>query len=549
MNTKKINGQTLEKMFRNGLGNIKAAEQEVNDLNVFPVPDGDTGTNMKLTLENGIRNAKTTTETGLYLKQLSSGMLLGARGNSGVILSQIFKGIFMELQHAGTIVPENLLNAFIRGYKQAYASVVRPVEGTILTVAREGAENIRSQVDRSTTFETLLSMYIAEMRKSLARTPDILPVLKEAGVIDSGALGYILIAEGMLKFLYGEIIEVASESNAASAVPAQIEEELFNENSRFEDGYCTEFILQLMRGPKYDQHFKLETFIEDLQVYGNSLVAVQDGKRVKVHVHTMKPAKVITLAQEYGEFLTMKIENMQVQHNEHIRMNRKKKAEHKEMAVVAVANGSGMLEIYRNMSCDYVLDGGSTMNTSAEEFVEAFNALDADYIAVLPDNKNVILAAEQAKELYTGAAEIIVLHSRSTVEGYYAMAMDIPHAGHEERLENLKLGMSLVTTVSATYATRDYSANGIACKEGEGIALVDGELAAARKEPEKAIVSALKSMDEIYDKEVCMVFTGENVNEAMQEMLEKRITESFPNLEVSFMAGGQRIYPWLIGIV
>ncbi len=421
MSTKRINGFQLEQMLKNGLANLQRQEEEINRLNVFPVSDGDTGTNMRLTLDNGIRFAKTKMNAGDYLRQLSEGMLLGARGNSGVILSQFFKGFYVEQSRCAQLGVGELRNGLIRGYRTAYSAVVKPAEGTILTVTREGIEHIRSQLTRNTTVEQLFSMYIAEMKKTLAMTPEMLPVLKEAGVVDSGALGFIAIAEGMLKYLFGEIM--LPEEKDEQKPPKQVDLGLFNEDSPFEDGYCMEFILQLMNAPKYNRHFRISAYIEDLKLYGNSIVAVQDGKRVKVHIHTLIPAKIITLSQEFGEFLTFKLENMQVQHNEHDKELKATKR-HKLLAVVAVVNGEGMKKLFRDLGCDVVIDGGATMNTSSQEFIDAFAQLDADAVAVLPNNPNVILAAEQAVKLY-GADNITVLPSRSVAEGYFAVAIRI----------------------------------------------------------------------------------------------------------------------------
>ena len=434
MSTKRINGFQLEQMLKNGLAALQAQEDEINRLNVFPVSDGDTGTNMRLTLENGIRYAKTKMNAGEYLKRLSEGMLLGARGNSGVILSQFFKGFYVELSRCALLGVGELRNGLIRGYRVAYSAVVKPAEGTILTVTREGIEHIRGQLTRSTTVEQLFSMYIAEMKKTLAMTPEMLPVLKEAGVVDSGALGFIAVAEGMLKYLYGEVM--LPEQTESPKPPKQVNFDLFNENSAFEDGYCMEFILQLMNAPKYNRHFRISAYIEDLKIYGNSIVAVQDGRRVKVHTHILIPAKIITLSQEFGEFLTFKLENMQVQHNEHDK-EMKATRQHKRLAIAAVVNGEGMKRLFQDLGCDVVIDGGSTMNTSSQEFIDAFAQIDADAVVVLPNNPNVILAAEQAVGLY-GADNITVLPSRSVAEGYYAIAMDerrygVPHQGDARR--------------------------------------------------------------------------------------------------------------------
>ena len=372
MNTKRIDGSLFEKMIRAGLNSLCHCEKEINALNVFPVADGDTGTNMRLTLENGIRCAQPTKELNDYLKALSSGMLLGARGNSGVILSQLFKGIYLELSRCSAASPVELRNAFIRGYKAAYESVINPVEGTILTVAREGIEQATKQQRRPLDVESLLTAYLSSMEISLAATPDVLPILAEMGVVDSGAKGYIAIIQGMLDQLTGGAEKAAgsyapaSVQHAVPTVPAQ-DLSKFTENSDFIEGYCMEFILQLMKKPGYIRSFRSDDLVELLGKHGDSLVVVQDGMRVKVHVHTKKPAPIIQFVQQYGEFLTFKLENMQLQHNEYVEQRSEEKAKkpapepkvHQPISVIAVVNGEGNKRIFRELGCKCILDGGA----------------------------------------------------------------------------------------------------------------------------------------------------------------------------------------------
>lgn len=544
--TRRVNGFLLEKMLRNGLANIRAAEETINGLNVFPVADGDTGLNMRLTLENGLRRAKGRTEIGLYLRELSEGMLLGARGNSGVILSQIFKGIYQELARCQAANIADMRNALIRGYRVAYQSVVCPVEGTILTVAREGIELIRTQLDRNTSIESLLGMYIAQMRKTLAATPDMLAVLKEYGVVDSGAVGYITIFEGMYKYLCGETLQ---DSGSGETVPrTDISEDIFNENSPFEEGYCMEFILQLMNGDSYNHRFRIATFTEDLKLFGNSIVVTQDGTRVKVHIHTMKPGKVIAMSQEFGEFLTFKLDNMQVQHNEFIRKMPKQERVHLQMAVVAVVNGAGMQKVFTDLGCTVVLDGSSKMNTSTQEFLDAFREANADTIVVLPNNKNIVRAAEQAAAMF-GESEIHVLPTTSMVEGYYALSMDIPDEVTDKRIKAMLSGAGNIVTLSQTIASRDYAHNGIGCKVGEEIALVNDRLVFSCRDTIEAVMGGLHKIEGIADKEYCVIFRGEDVDPAQESSLEDAIREEYPLLELQFMDGGQRIYRWLLGVI
>ena len=547
MAQKRVDGLLLEKMLNNGAANLYASMERINALNVFPVADGDTGTNMYLTLENGLRRAQSCREIGPYLRSLSEGMLLGARGNSGVILSQLFRGIAQELSRCSAAGPGEWRNAWIRGYRTAYNSVVCPVEGTILTVAREGIEHIRSQISRSTTMEELFSMYLAEMRRSQAGTPELLAVLKEADVVDSGAEGYITIVEGMLKYLYGEVLG-APQREAAARPEEAPDLSLFNEKSSFEDGYCMEFLLQRMTGESYNPRFRLSSYISELKLYGNSLVVTQDGFRVKVHIHTFCPAKVIALSQAYGEFLSFKLENMQLQHNEQKKKQSKAKRPHKPVAVVAVVNGAGVEKTFLELGCDCVIDGGATMNTPSQEFIDAFRQLDADRIVVLPNHANIIRSAQQAITLYK-ADNAVLIPTKSIPEGYCALAMDIadePDAS--QRIRQMQEGAEGVTTLTVAKASRDYTEEGHSCRAGQSIAMINGELAAAADDPVEALLAAMAEVPEMADMETCLLFRGAEASEDEAALLEARLAEQYPCLELNFMEGDQPIYRWQIGL-
>lgn len=545
MSTRRINGIHLEKMVKNGLAFLQRHEDEVNRLNVFPVPDGDTGTNMALTLGNGIRYAKSNDDAGAYLRSLSDGMLLGARGNSGVILSQFFKGFAVELTRSPLIGPGELRNGLIRGYRCAYDAVVHPVEGTILSVTREGIEHIRTQITRNSSIESILSMYIAEMRKTLSFTPEMLSVLKEAGVVDSGAYGFILIFEGMLKCLYGEVIDPKELPLPQAQPPVDLS--LFNENSVFSDGYCTEFILQRLVNSKYRQDFNKDDFIAELRFYGNSIAVVVDGTRVKVHIHTLYPSKVIAFAQQYGEFLTFKMDNMQVQHNERDLIVEKKQ-DHKPLAVIAVVNGEGLHTLFSNLGCDIVIDGGTTMNTSSAEFVEAFSQVDADAIVVLPNNPNIILAANQAVEL-SKRKNVTVIESRSVAQGYFAMAMDIPDSDDTAfRISQMQSGIHNIATISQTVASRDYSFHEISCRKGDEIALLDSEIVSVGSDYAKTIIDTITVIEDIDDRETCVLFRGIGVPEEREQELYELLSAKYPMMDFEFIDGKQEIYHWIIGI-
>lgn len=570
MGIKKIDGAIFEKMLRNGLRNIEEAEREINRLNVFPVADGDTGTNMRLTVENGIRCAHSCRELNGYLSELSRGMLLGARGNSGVILSQIFKGIYLELSRTDEANRTTLQNAFVRGYKVAYESVINPVEGTILTVAREGIEAVRGRKNRDATIESLLEDYIVSMKVVLDKTPDMLPVLGEMGVIDSGGKGYITIIEGMLMYLRGEVLPDTSQSGKAEAARASRADpdfSLFNESSVFDKGYCTEFILQRMTDPNYRQDFYSAQFTSELQALGDSLVIVEDGSRVKIHIHTKNPAPVIEHARQFGEFLTFKLENMSLQHSEYIRDKMAALSEaqdcdghvcetsvrpasgktRKPLAVIAVANGKGTEALFTEFGCDRILDGGETMNTSSQEFLNAIEKLDAESIVILPNGGNIIMAAEQAVKL-SGAQNVHILRSKSIMEGYYALAMDMPDCEETAlRIRQMENGIDNILTVAITRAVRDYKNSGVECEAGEYIAFLDSNACAASSNMIDTVLTALSKIDEIDDKDVCVILVGRDADVNADELTE-RINEAYPLLECSVLDGGQAIYDIILGI-
>ena len=545
MATRKINGVNLDGMLRNGLANLAKHEDELNRLNVFPVPDGDTGTNMRMTLAHALENASVSDHAGEYLGSLSDGMLLGARGNSGVILSQFFKGFYQELSRCAVLGPGELRNGLIRGYRIAYRAVINPVEGTILSVSREGIEHIRSQIGRSTTIDSLLAMYVAEMKKTLTFTPDMLSVLKDAGVVDSGAYGFILIFEGMLKYLTGDYIDPGRKIEASPEKKA-VDYSLFDENSEFTDGYCMEFILQLMRGGNYSDAFKLQSYITSLKKRGESIVCVQDGTRVKVHIHTKTPAPIIHISQKYGEFLTFKLENMQIQHNEHDKETAE--APHKPLSVISVVSGEGLKKLFSDLGSDCVIDGGDKMNTSSKEFVDAIEKLNADAIVILPNNKNVIRAAQQAAKLSKGK-NVTVLPTESFADGYFALAMDIQDSDDvERRIAGMKRGIADVVTLCETTASRDYSYHEISCRKGEQIVLKNGDLACVADDPVGAMIYAFGLVEGMEDRETCVIFCGKERDEELNGKLEEELSYRYPMTDFSFIDGGQEIYRWIAGI-
>lgn len=558
-----IDGLKLERMLKNGLANLKLHEEEINRLNVFPVPDGDTGVNMWLTLENGLKAGKRSHHVGAYLRTVSEGMLYGARGNSGVILSQFFYGFAVTVRRCPLLGPGEIRNALIRGYRAAYAAVVKPEEGTMLTVMREGIEHIRGAIVRSSTLDSIFSMYVAEMKKSLKNTTDLLPQLKEANVVDSGAAGYIYIAEGMLKYLWGERIKVSgkkeenlSKQDASKKILAEtagkkeiVSKEVFNEYSPFSLGYCMEFILQLMYIKPYDRYFQKDRYIEDLKLFGESIVVAAEDTRIKVHIHTFRPEKIISLSREYGEFVTFKLENMQIQHNSlQIAEKSSKKEPHKKFAIVSLVNGEGLQKVMKDLGCDEILDGGATMNASAQEIVEAVKRADADVTVILPNHSNMIPAAMQAAELMKNR-KVHVIPTKTVAEGYAALGMDIRDSEDiESRIRRMNAGFRDVTTLFQTVAEKDCLYHGISCGRGDEITLQNGEPVCVEKEWKTCFIRAMENVEDMESKEVCVVFAGANATEEDCESLTALLSEKWPCLEVSVLSGGQSIYRFIAGI-
>ena len=545
MRTMKLDGILFRNMCKGGLDAILAVEKKVNSLNVFPVPDGDTGTNMKLTLEHGVNDSFEEENIGAFSKTLARGMLLGARGNSGVILSQLFKGISKHLKNFDTIRAIDYKDALIEAYTTAYNAVVNPTEGTILTVSRLGIENIKDKITNSTSFEELFELYIASMKDVLEETPEMLPVLKEAGVLDSGGAGLIAIYEGMNAILLGkEVPHVLSVSDKKKE-----NRPLFDENSILEYGYSLEFILQLQKTKCDIDSFDLDSFISFLKEHGESIVALKDESIVKVHVHTMKPGDILNYAQNYGEFVSLKMENMSIEHNEVIK-EAKEKLPHKHIAYVIVAQGAGFKELYKDFGCDVILDGGKTMNTSIEEFLNAFDIIDADEIIVLPNNKNIHLAAEQAKNI-KDKDHIHILHTNSLVEGYFALSlMDTVDENIDinQQLENMISGINSVHTFGVTMAVKDSSYNGIKIQRGEFISVLDGNIIYTSKEKKLAVEEGLKLISDIQDKEIIILFKGKNLDDDEADDIVRVLEENYPNAQVGRIDGDQDTYGVLIGI-
>ena len=554
---KKLNGEQFKELLINGALNLKANYEEVDSLNVFPVPDGDTGTNMLRTIQGGVTalngfEVKDLGETG---KAVSKGMLMSARGNSGVILSQIFRGICKGLEGKKEVDAVQLAGAYKVGVKQAYGAVVTPVEGTILTVFREATEVASKKVTKDSTINEFFEEHLKQAAKTLKKTKEILPVLKEAGVIDSGGAGYVYIVKGMVKFLDGEKIEAELTKEEESSAPvAEVDFNAFTRDDVLQFGYCTEFILRLQSSKVDVDNFDVDTIIKDLNeedIGGDSIVALKDEDVVKVHVHTKEPGIVLHKMRKYGEFLTIKCENMALQHNENMSEEEREvqvTREHKKYAIVAVAQGAGIIEQFKALGADVVVSGNQTMNPSTEDFIKAFKSLDAENIIVFPNNKNIIMAAKQASQLYKGA-KIKVIHSTSIPQCYSALTMlDFSSDDLTIIVGSFLEAIRNVVTGEITVANRSTKLNGVSVMKNDHIHIVDGKLVRATKLKNRAIVDLLAKVPGIEDKQVLTVIYGKGLTEDEKSKNMALVKQKYPYLEIGAIDGGQEVYKYLLAI-
>lgn len=552
MQTKTIDGQTFIKMVSGGAANLRANASIVNDLNVFPIPDGDTGENMSRTINGGL--SRLDIYDGLTLdkasRMLADGMLMSARGNSGVILSQFFAGIAKGFEGKENADLDDLANALKSGVESAYAAVNKPTEGTILTVAREAAEYAASRITADSTFASFANDYINEMNASLRRTPELLDVLKEAGVIDSGGAGLYYIADGAIKAANGEnfITSVSPEENA----PKTIDTDGFDENSVMKFGYCTEFLLQLQTCKTDVKNFGLDKLKAYLETVGDSIVAFISGTVVKVHVHTMTPGTVLDYCQQYGEFLTLKIENMTLQHRETVISNRfdekredKKKAEKKPYALVTTASGEGIKQTFTELGADYVIYGGQTNNPSTEDFISAFDEVNAKTIFVLPNNSNIIMAAKQAAELYKDS-DVRVVPSHNIGEGYAALTMLSYDSGDTDAIAGeLEEAMQGVITGMITHSVRNADIDGVSIDKDAYIGFTDKKMLASDGNKIDTAMLLLEKLNAKSHEFLIAVF-GKEMTDSEREEFTARMSAEYPMMEVYTIDGGQEVYDLML---
>lgn len=556
-----ISGSLFRKMVTNGAINLKNNHQEINHLNVFPVPDGDTGTNMQMTMMAGIKEVSALDSKSIVdvSKILSRGLLMGARGNSGVILSQFFRGVYSEIAKIknGSATVDEFIAALVGGYQMAYRAVMTPVEGTILTVVREAAENVLRERPRLKSIEDVLQCYLVQAKESLDRTPELLPVLKQAGVVDSGGAGFIKIIEGMLLAAQGQTLALQQEH----VEQQHHHEEGFQgrniENFNIEFGYCTEFIVKLHNVSDFDQDNLRNTLLQ----MGDSLVLVQDEELVKVHVHTNQPGVAITLGQKYGDLQTMKVENMRLQHDsvvesihehEHDHDHKEAvnyqpvKAERSKYGIISVCFGDGIKQAFRELGVDYIIDGGQTMNPPTEEFIKAVKAVNAENVIILPNNSNVILSAEQTLTLCEDQ-NIRVLKTKSIGQGYASLMVFDNTQEIDDNLESMSEIVANMTTGELTYAVRDTEMNGVAIKKGDFIGITKGNIVVS-------IPNRLEAVKGLLDKivkdtsEIVTLFYGNDVEESEVNEVKAYLQSINEDVEVEIISGKQEIYAYIVAV-
>ncbi len=543
MSTLCLTGELFLDMVRSGAANLELHSAEVNDLNVFPIPDGDTGSNMTLTIQGGANVSCNTESLSDTAASVARGMLLSARGNSGVILSQLFEGAAAGFKGLGTADLKAVDKAFAKAVEQAYSSVIDPTEGTILTVARETSEMV-SQRDFS-SLEELLEAAIDRAKISLEHTPELLDVLKKAGVVDSGGAGLIYIFEGMYSRLTGKPVERPQELNYHhTSAPKAVDTDLFTEDSVLEFGYCTEVLVRLQKIKCDPESFDINELIAFMSGLGDSIVAFKNGTIVKLHVHTMTPYKVLEYCQRFGEFLTIKIENMMLQHNEVIANEQEKEKERSRYAVVAVASGEGLKKELMEMGCDVVIDGGQTQNPSASDILAAFDKANAETVFILPNNGNILLTAKQAGELYN-KSDIRVIPTKTIGDCISVLSMMDLSFDADTIEQEMNDAMEGTVTAEVSKSIRAAELNGISISSGEYIGIIGKDVVSADTDCYGTAVEALKLMKPAQHSAL-MIISGKNAAKGLSAELAEFAKKEYRRLEICEIEGGQDIYDLIL---
>ena len=558
----KLDAAMLKKAFLAGAARLESQKERINELNVFPVPDGDTGTNMTLTAMSAVKAVNATTELTIesIAKAMSSGSLRGARGNSGVILSQLLRGFCKEITvHADNVNVSVLAAAFERAAETAYKAVMKPKEGTILTVAKGGAEKATELAGTTDDIAKFAGEVIAHMEKVLASTPEMLPVLKEAGVVDSGGAGLLEVLKGAYDVLCGKIVPLADgniTTPSVSSGKSGITDDIETADIKF--GYCTEFIIMSEKEFTEKDEADFKHYLEGL---GDCIVVVADDEVVKVHVHTNDPGLAIQKALTYGQLTSMKIDNMREEHHERVIENSEKKAREQKEAeksakaadeprkkdgFIAVSAGEGLSEIFKGLGVDYVIEGGQTMNPSTDDILSAIDKVNADNIFILPNNKNIILAANQAKEL-TEDKNIIVIPSKTVPQGISAVINYIHDGEVADNTNKMTEGMKYTKSGEVTYAVRDTVIDGKNISQGNIMGIGDDGMISVRDSVDGAVLEMLETLvDE--DSSIISLYFGAEIKENDANALAKKVSETYSGLDVELQFGGQPVYYYLLSV-
>ena len=551
-----ITTSLFQEMVQSASTRLNKQAEYVNSLNVFPVPDGDTGTNMGMTIENGAKEVadKSASTVGEVAGIFAKGLLMGARGNSGVITSQLFRGFSQSVKEKEELTGQDLALAFQAGVEVAYKAVMKPVEGTILTVSRGAAIGARKKAEETDDAVEVMKAALESAKIALAKTPDMLPVLKEVGVVDSGGQGLVFIYEGFLAALTGEYI--ASEE--FQATPATMTEMINAEHHKSvashvatEDikfGYCTEIMVALKKGPTYVKEFDYDEFRNYLNELGDSLLVVNDDEIVKVHVHTEDPGLVMQEGLKYGSLVKVKVDNMRNQHDAQVEKEErenKQAAEEKEYAVIAVVAGEGLAEIFKAQGVDYIISGGQTMNPSTEDFIRAVEQVNARHIIILPNNKNIFMAAQSAAEVIEQPAAVI--ETRTIPQGLTSLLAFDSSKSIEENHDRMTAALTDVVSGSVTSAVRDTTIDGLDIHKNDYLGMVDGKIVVSNPDMLTTLNETFSKMLDT-DSEIVTIYIGEDGNEDLANELAQDITEKFEDVEVEIHKGGQPVYPYLFSV-
>ncbi|GEK91699.1 DAK2 domain-containing protein [Alkalibacterium kapii] len=552
MDVNSLKAKKFKDMVAVGRQRLDEHTEYVNSLNVFPVPDGDTGTNMNLSFTSGYEAVKETAseKIGDVSKALAKGLLMGARGNSGVILSQLFRGFSKTLEEKETANAQEMAQAFQAGVDTAYNAVMKPVEGTILTVARQSAKAGIKKAEETDDVIVLMETILDAAKRSLKKTPDLLPVLKEVGVVDSGGQGLVYIYEGFLSSLTGEEPVEDADPDLDELVRAEHHRSGVHDHVNTEDityGYCTEIMVKIGEGETVEKAFDYEEFRNYLNELGDSLLVVADDEIIKVHVHTERPGMVMNYGQKFGSLLKIKVDNMREQHSalSGDELEGDSKKEKKDSAVVAIAPGAGLKKLFENLGVDYVLEGGQTMNPSTEDIVKAMEKVPAEQYIILPNNKNIFMAAEQAAEVIEAKATVVA--TRTIQQGLTAMLGYNPTLDIDKNKTSMSDEIDMVKSGQVTFAVRDTELNGLEIKKDHYMGIIDGDIKVTDPSLFDVTIKTIKAMlDE--DSEIVTILTGEEGSLKDAEKLAEIVEEEYTEIEVEIHQGGQPVYPYLISV-